>query len=158
MYAACVQCRDLFRSGHVAQFYFHPGMVETKLRNNPRHKCEGGEPEADRQSPDLSACRPPALFKCGISLSHQPPSLFGKQTANLGQPRSVASAVEKRRADLLFQLPYLFAQRRLAQVQQARGFAEVDRSARTMKDLNRVSSITICYHHHLNIPLDKSAA
>jgi hypothetical protein len=27
-----------------------------------------------------------------------------------------------------------------------------------MNDFKRVSSITICYHHHPNIPLDKSTS
>jgi hypothetical protein len=55
----------------------------------------------------------------------QPPSLFGKQTADLGQPRPVTPTVEQGRADIILQLLDLFAQRWLAEVQQPSGFAEV---------------------------------
>src|SRR5215470_12489306 len=98
MYAACVQRIYLFGRRHVLQFYLHPGVIEAELRNDPWHERDGGEAEADGQPPDLSARRAPALFKRGIGLSDQPPSLFGKQTANLGQPRPMAPAVKQRRA------------------------------------------------------------
>jgi hypothetical protein len=94
MYAARAQRIYLFGRRHVAQFYLHPGVAEPELRYNPRHEHDSGEPEADGKSPDLSAGRSPALFKRSFCLLDQPPGLFRKQTADLGQTRPVAPAVE----------------------------------------------------------------
>lgn len=73
--------------------------------------------EADRERLSRRLCGPARRFHCGIDLRKRQPRMVEKGPAGIGQLDAARATDKQLRADLVFKIPDLTAERRLGRMQ-----------------------------------------
>jgi hypothetical protein len=151
---AALEGVQLGRRGHVPERNVDLGVGAPEARDEAGHEEASGDAEPEAQLAQLAAGRAPHPVENPVGLVEQGSDLFREELADLRQPGPVAAANEEGRAHLVLELPHLFGEGRLAEVQRAGGAAKV---ALLRKHLERPEESDLHIdNHRLSYPSDQS--
>jgi len=138
IYLAVLESFILLRGKNILTLHFHGGPVFAMLEYNFADRRSQTRRDADADNAGLAFLRVARSLRSMTGLYDQLTRFLEKRLSGFGQLHAALIAREKRDAQILFQLAYLTAERRLRDVQLLCGPAEIA----VLRNREKVANVT----------------